>query len=86
MLGAKNIFLVGYDMQKTGALSHWHGDHPKGWGNSDAVNDWVKLFNDIAADLKREGVKVVNCTTETALTCFDRKTIKGAFNDNDLQL
>ena len=29
--GAKRIILLGYDMQKTGGMSHWHGDHPEGW-------------------------------------------------------
>jgi len=68
-------------MQKTGKLSHWHGDHPKGWGNSEGINRWVKAFDYIAQDLEKVGVNVVNCTIDTALKCFKRNTLKGAFDD-----
>ena len=74
-LGAKEIFLLGYDMQRTGGQSHFHGDHPKGWANGGDYSDWCKRLAELAADLRVEGVRVVNCSRETALECFDRSTI-----------
>lgn len=60
---------------------HWHGDHPHNWGNALGVEDWVKHFDDLANDLKEMGVNVVNCTIDTALTCFKRMTLEEAFNE-----
>lgn len=74
-IGAKEIFLLGYDMQRTGGLNHWHPDHPKGWANGGDYADWRKRLAELSADLTSAGVKVVNCSRETALTCFDRSTI-----------
>lgn len=77
--GAKEIYLLGFDMQRTNGLSHWHGDHPKGWANGGDYRDWINRMNELAIDLRREGVKVVNCSRETALECFDRSTIDEVF-------
>ncbi len=67
-LGAKNIYLIGYDMKSGG--EHWHGKHPKNWGNSEGANKWARLFNDLAKDLEEKQVNVINCTIDTAITCF----------------
>jgi len=77
-MGAKNIFLVGFDMKNGG--KHWHGCHPDDWGNSEDASGWAKNFDKLAEDLDFMGVNVVNCTVDTALTCFKQDTIEGAFN------
>jgi len=62
--------LLGFDCQKTGGKSHWHGDHPKHLGNAGRIEAWhdefLKLKNDFAH------VEIVNATRETALECFKR--------------
>lgn len=68
--GAARIVLVGYDMQKTGGKSHWHGDHPKRLAHGLPVSNWVHRFSALADDLKAEGVDVINCSRATALKCF----------------
>ena len=73
--GAARILLLGYDMQHTGGRRHWHGDHPAGLTNAEGINQWVKHFTPLARDLDYFGVEVINCTTETALTCFKRGEI-----------
>lgn len=73
LLGATRIILLGYDMGATGN-SHWFGSHPKGLRNGNYSN-YVASFNRLADDLKREGVEVVNCTRQTALTQFKRAEI-----------
>lgn len=71
-LGARRILLLGYDMQLTGGRSHWHGDHPDGLNNPapPLIAEWVKAFATLAKELDVEGIDVVNCTRDTALTCF----------------
>lgn len=77
-LGAKKIILLGYDMKMKGNLSHWHGDHPNELNRFSNYKDWCQKFNQLAQDLKDEGVKVINATRETALNCFDRLSLEEA--------
>jgi hypothetical protein len=41
-------------------------------------DNWIAGFNVLAAGLVRNGVEVINCTRETALTCFKRASIEEA--------
>ncbi len=84
--GAREILLVGYDMQMTYGMSHWHGDHDSNLPPMPNVNGgrtplvssyaefpmWVARFEDLAKDLHDTGVKVTNCSIETALPWFRR--------------
>lgn len=70
--GAQEIVLVGYDMQLTHGMTHWHGDHPAPLSQSVPVDHWRKRFKPFAADLADANVRVTNCTVESALTCFPR--------------
>ena len=74
--GASRIFLLGYDMQRTGGKSHWHGDHPGSMHKASPYTHWVRNFEALALDLKREGVEVINCSDQTALTCFPRARLE----------
>lgn len=69
----EEIYLLGYDMQITGDKPHWHGHHPNkvvpNW------NSWIRFYDDVARDAERLGVQIINCTRETALTCFPRKAL-----------
>ncbi|RZN97043.1 hypothetical protein EVV10_26355 [Pseudomonas aeruginosa] len=79
--GAKRIILTGYDMQKTNGQSHWHGDHPKGLGSAGKIAEWPSEFE----RLKRTNptIEIINCTRETALTCFARRPLEDALNEPD---
>lgn len=74
--GARRVVLLGYDMQRTGGRSHWHGDHPGGLRNNSPFASWLKRFGDLADDLASEGVDVINATRETALQCFRRANLE----------
>ncbi len=77
-LGAKLIVLLGYDY---GATGNGHAA-PAAYSHA-AASDFpimVAAFNAAAPELHVEGVKVINATTESALTAFPRMTIKEAFN------
>lgn len=81
--GAARIILLGFDCQKTGGKTHWHGDHPKGLGNALSLKRWPKHFQNVADHAKRAGCQVLNATRETALTCFERVNLEQVF---ELQL
>lgn len=72
--GAARILLLGFDMQG----GHWHGDHPSGLANPTdlMLETWRRNMATTVPDLRRAGVEVVNCSRETALTCFPRARLK----------
>lgn len=78
--GAQRIILLGYDCQRTGGKTHWHGDHPKGLGNAGSLDKWPAQFAKLARDLRN--FDIMNCTRETALTCFPRVPLERALNDD----
>ena len=71
--GAKRIILLGYDCQKTGGKSHWHGDHPRGLGNAGSIGTWPLQFYTLS---KRINTEIINCSRETALTMFERRPLE----------
>lgn len=79
--GAKRIILLGYDMQKTGGMSHWHGDHPRGLGSAGKISEWPVEFENLKR--KNPGIEIINFTRETALTCFARRPLEDALNEPD---
>lgn len=81
LMGATRIVLLGYDMQYTGGKKHWFGDHPTGFTNGNFI-EYVKHFTPLARDLKAEGVEVINCSRETALTQFERADLDDALKSS----
>lgn len=74
--GAKKIVLVGFDMQATSGRWHWHDDLKGVEGRDPGINRWPRKFPALAFDLRQWGVEVVNCSIETALTCFPRADLR----------
>lgn len=68
------IYLLGYDMKGTKENAHWHAPHPN--HISSPWDSWVGLYNQVAADAERLGVQIINCSRETALTCFPRQSLE----------
>jgi len=65
------IALVGFDMRRVGEKGHFFGKHPQGLRTTrpQTYENWTKRF--IAASrMLPEGVEIVNCTPDSALTCF----------------
>lgn len=71
-MGATTILLLGYDY---GGNTHFFGDHPQPLRAGHDYKAWLSSLNVLAADLKREGVEVINCSRETAIKCFKRTNI-----------
>jgi hypothetical protein len=70
--GAKTVVLLGYDVQKTGGRTHWHGDHPANMSNARSIKAWPGKFAQLARYAKKQNCRVVNASRETALKCFQR--------------
>ncbi|MCY1368851.1 hypothetical protein D9M69_558550 [compost metagenome] len=72
--GAARAILLGFDCSVQ-AGTHWHGDHQK-TKNPDAARcrEWQSQFGRLA----RNGTEIINCSRETALTCFPRMTLEEA--------
>lgn len=70
--GAARVLLLGFDCSVRNG-THWHGDHDK-TKNPDARRcaEWLNHFGRLA----RHGAEVINCSRETALTCFPRMPIE----------
>lgn len=68
--GATRIVLLGYDMQPTGGRKHFFGDHPANLTQQMNFAEWRHRFTALADDLDKRGVRVVNCSRETALQAF----------------
>lgn len=76
LLGATEIILLGYDMQSTGGKSHWHGDHTRGLSQKECYKGWIGHLGVVATQAKEKGLRIINCTRQTALTCFDRAELE----------
>lgn len=79
-LGAKRIVLLGYDMQRTNKMSHWHGDY-KALSNGNSFTTWIRRLERMCNNLRDEGIEVVNATQQTAITSLLRMTIEEALRD-----
>ena len=71
--GATDIALIGYDMRLDRGI-HWHGKHPNGLSNpkESTMAGWIKNLEQSAPILANAGVKVTNCSLESALTCWPK--------------
>jgi hypothetical protein len=71
LTGAKRILLLGFDM-KLGPQGerHWHPDHPAPCTQAQPFEDWLYKFDAIAREAERQGIEIVNCTPDSAITSF----------------
>ena len=76
--GAKRLLLVGFDLQPVEGRRHYFGDHPPGLLNNSPYAVFVRRWVAIAADLKRMGVSVINCSPVSALRHFPHQLIEDA--------
>jgi hypothetical protein len=73
--GARRIVLLGFDMHRREG-GHWHGEHDGMLSAPEShIAVWRREFDALAFDLKAEGVRVVNATEGTALTCFPQASL-----------
>ena len=73
-LGAEKVILLGYDMQTTDGKAHWFGHHPDKVVSNH--KSFARHFDSLADHAKRLNLEIVNCSRQTALTCFERKPLE----------
>lgn len=82
--GAKQIVMLGFDMERplSGPV-HFHADHPKPLTNFSQGMPELCLpeFPRLASDLVAEGVRVVNCSRYSAITCFPRRPLQDVLRE-----
>jgi len=78
LLDATRIILIGFDMHNHSGKSHWFGDHPKAFANSNQdANRYIGAFRTIKpADY---GIEILNCSRVTALDAFPRHDLEDVF-------
>lgn len=77
LFGARRILLVGFDMKLgPNGERHCHPDHPKPLVQNQTFDEWIHKGAKLARDLKTQGCTVLNCTPNSALTCFPMSTIE----------
>ena len=78
LLGATRIILLGFDMSHHSGLSHFFGDHPKEFPNSNTKPDrYIAAFRTIVP--KEYGIEILNCSRVTALDAFPRHNLEDVF-------
>lgn len=73
--GASKIILLGYDCKITNGLKHWHGNHPRHLTNAVRLDTWKDKFDEFS---KTVNIPIINCSRETALTCFKQQPLEKA--------
>lgn len=68
-LGADPIYLLGYDMKHKDGKAHYHNVYPV-MHRETIHRSFAGDFEKIAPAIKELGVKVVNLSNDSALTCF----------------
>lgn len=77
--GYRRLLLLGYDLQRTGGKAHWFGEHPTPEMRATSIGPgWIEPHDRLAAMLGRYDLDIINCTRETALTCYPRMPIDQA--------
>lgn len=70
-LGAKRIFLLGFDMNFIGGRCHWHDGYPV-INTEKTLKRMVAYFDTTVEPLNRIGVEVVNLNPDSAIKCFSK--------------
>lgn len=76
LFGAKEIVLLGFDMQFVEGKSHWHDWHKQPSYENHYQDFFAKHFAAMAPDLERQGVKVWDCALNGKLQCFEKIAIE----------
>lgn len=82
LAGAKNIILLGYDAREPapGEKSHWFGEHPQ-IATLAAYPMYRESFKKGADAIKAAGVRVVNCSPNSAIDVFEKMELNEALKE-----
>jgi hypothetical protein len=72
LFGATKILLLGIDCAIIDGKTHWFGDHPGKLKKNSPYAVFLRAFKFASTGLASAGINVVNCSQQSALTCFQR--------------
>ena len=76
--GYKTIILLGYDCSLRNGV-HWHGLYTASRNPTpQGALKWRRQFAPVALQATQRGVRVINCSRDTALECFERMDLESA--------
>lgn len=79
--GSRRILLLGFDMKAApDGRSHWFGDHPGALNRGTPPGYWAHRFETMAPQLAATGIEIINCSRDSAITCFPRAAIDRVLN------
>lgn len=79
-LGAKKIYLLGYDMNSKPNQSHWHSGYSVNHVHS-VYPKMIEQFYNIKNDVKHLNIHIFNANVKSKLECFRKCTIEDAIYD-----
>ncbi len=82
--GCSRIVLCGFDMRSVKNRNHWHDNHPhplRDHGEG-IYRGWIENFKTLAPILAKKGIKVLNATPKSALTCFESVDLKKLIDES----
>jgi len=74
--GFRRIILLGFDFKNSG--NHWFGKHPSGLNKSPDMRRWIQHMRKAQPLMQEAGLKVINCSRDTAIDCFPQMPITEA--------
>jgi len=79
-LGAKRIFLLGFDMQLVDNHQHWHSQYHVGKSKPKSLpfDMHLRAFPDIATDAKKMGIEIINVSPDSRINVFPKVSLKEA--------
>ena len=83
LFGCTHIILVGFDMRRVDGRAHFFGEHPQQLNRGTQYERFAKHF-ERSAKLLPAGIRIINATPGSALTCFPMMDLDDAFRDRDL--
>lgn len=80
LAGGKVILLAGFDGRPDAmGKTHFHGDHPL--PTPDAIWDYIRRsFTCVENDLKARGIRVLNCSLQSAIDTFPKVSLDEALS------
>lgn len=73
-LGANPIYLIGFDMRGDGqgGQKWWHDGYPHRKQSEAIYPDFIDQFREVAPEIKRKKIDVINLNPDSALDCFPK--------------
>lgn len=74
--GAKDIIFLGLDCKPGKDKTHFFGEHPI--AHRSPYHLFIQAFEAAAKQLINTDIKIINCSPDSAVTCFEKKSISDA--------